>query len=127
MSGDTEPHLWDDAACRGKDQHWWFPPLDSNGVTREILLAKGRKVCLEQCPRYEQCLDWSLAQTGELHGMWAGLTPRDRMLERRARRVVRTGRWSCEVCGQGFSDSKRFAGHMGHCRRGLGPPRRRTG
>ena len=116
MSGDTEPHLWDDAACRGKDQRWWFPPLDSNGVTREILLAKGRAVC-RACPRLEQCLNWSLAQTNELQGLWAGLTAHDRLLRRRNERTARGGRWECDICRQIFSNNNSYAAHLYHCRR----------
>ena len=123
----TEPHLWDDAACKGKDQRWWFPPLDSLGTTREMLLDQGRAVC-RGCPRLTECLDWSLAQNSELQGLWAGLTPHDRMLERRARRRSNDGQWACQHCGARFIEQRSYAAHISHHSRRPGrPPRAQAG
>lgn len=112
----SEPYEWDDAACRGRDQRWWFPPLDSLGTTREILLEQGRAICAE-CPRLDECRTWSLAQNNELQGMWAGLTPHDRMVERRNRRMGNGNVWDCEICRTVLGNAKSYASHVQHCRR----------
>lgn len=117
----SEPYEWDDASCRGKPQKWWFPPLNSLSDVREALLKQGRAICAE-CPRLDQCRTWSLAQNNELQGLWAGLTPHDRMLERRNRRLGAGNRWECDVCRTVLGSSKSYATHVRACRRRMSHP-----
>jgi len=65
---------WDTAACRGHDPDWFFPPLGSDalGLTR-----KGKAVC-ERCPSKRACLDFALTPPVEVHGLWGGLTSKER-------------------------------------------------
>ena len=57
------------AACRGTDLEVFFP---GPGESAE----PARRVCAE-CPVWQPCLSYALSQ-GIVHGIWGGLTERDR-------------------------------------------------
>ena len=65
---------WDNAACKGHPQEWWFPPLGSDvqGATR-----KAKAIC-ETCPSKVDCLDFALTPPVEVHGLWGGRTSQER-------------------------------------------------
>lgn len=69
------------AACRGLPADWWFPgPRETgNGGT------PGRKICWESCQVRLECLWWALDHS-ERHGVWGGLSYRDRRLVARNER-----------------------------------------
>ena len=70
-------YAWRDrAACRGADPDLFFP---GPGESAE----PARKVCVP-CPVRQACLDYALANAIS-HGIWGGLSERER-------RVLRTGR-----------------------------------
>jgi hypothetical protein len=60
-----------DALCLGKHSDYWFPPLFGN---RQAYIAYGRMVC-ERCPVWAPCLQ---SGENEVHGMWGGLSNRER-------------------------------------------------
>lgn len=62
------------AACRSVDPELFFPGRGES--TREA------KAACAGCPVRVECLDYAIAN-GERHGIWGGLSPRER---RRARR-----------------------------------------
>jgi WhiB family redox-sensing transcriptional regulator len=66
------------AACRGADPDLFFP---DRGESAE----PARQVCA-QCPVRQPCLEYAISQ-GIAHGIWGGLTERDR----RALRTNRVG------------------------------------
>jgi WhiB family transcriptional regulator, redox-sensing transcriptional regulator len=57
------------AACRGTDLNVFFP---GRGESAE----PARQICAG-CPVWQPCLDYALSQ-GITHGIWGGLTERDR-------------------------------------------------
>lgn len=68
-----------DANCRGVDVGLFF--LDQ-GSTNDA--EKARSIC-RSCDVQAECLAYALS-IGEAHGIWGGLTPRQRVRLRRARR-----------------------------------------
>jgi WhiB family transcriptional regulator, redox-sensing transcriptional regulator len=62
----------EDAACAQTDPEAFFPYADQNDGT--VRLAKA--VC-NACPVRAKCLEHAL-EVGETHGIWGGLTPRER-------------------------------------------------
>lgn len=80
---------WDAAACRGKPTTWWFPAVGGvygTGGTKhtsrnQALYAQARAVC-DDCPIRTDCLHHALTLP-EYHGMWGGLTERERRAIRR--------------------------------------------
>lgn len=74
------------AACRGKTAVM-FPAHHKD--TQYIVQA--RKVC-DECPVRRECLDYALEYPpADMHGVWAGLTPRQLAAEQR-RRGIRPSR-----------------------------------
>ena len=59
----------DDAACSRVGGDAWFPDDDGHQ-------AAGKRLC-QSCRVKAECLEWALAN-GERHGVWGGLTPRER-------------------------------------------------
>jgi WhiB family transcriptional regulator, redox-sensing transcriptional regulator len=59
----------DRAACRGADLSVFFP---GRGESAE----PARRICAN-CPVRQECLEFALSH-GEVHGIWGGLTVRDR-------------------------------------------------
>lgn len=73
----------DQAACRGADADLWFPERGAH--------AEAAKATCAACPVRSDCLEYALANT-ERHGIWGGMTAKERRLELRRRsglRVVR--------------------------------------
>lgn len=81
----TTPTWTARAACRGHDPNLWFRE-DRNGTYSEA-----RIICAA-CPVRADCLDWAV-ETNTQHGLFGGLTPRERkpLRPRRRRPVVRHG------------------------------------
>lgn len=80
LDGDEANEDWRERAlCAQTDPNSFFP--DKGGSTREP-----KKVCLF-CPVRTECLDWALTFEREnshsLHGIWGGLSERERRKLRR--------------------------------------------
>jgi WhiB family redox-sensing transcriptional regulator len=67
--------------CRGSDPIIFYPPPED-----EILAEEAKMIC-NTCPVRQPCLEHALS-TREKHGVWGGLTERER------RRVLRQRRKS---------------------------------
>lgn len=72
------------ARCCDMDSSVFFPEHAEDDP-----YAVARSVCQRCCVR-ERCLQWALEHAETEHGMWGGLTPRERRRERR--RAGLTGR-----------------------------------
>lgn len=83
------------AACKGMSADLWYPPeladLDDEVENKKretpTLYAAGKRICMEQCPVQEECLEHALTNR-EPFGMWGGKTRPERntiLRQRRAR------------------------------------------
>jgi WhiB family redox-sensing transcriptional regulator len=66
------------ASCRGADTDLWFPV---SGISKAA-----RAVC-EACPVRRLCLEYAIASSRVLQGIWAGTTEPERAQMRRERRA----------------------------------------
>lgn len=70
------------AACKGQTR-MMFP----QGHKDATYIDEARKLC-RSCPVKEPCLDYALEfPPADMHGVWAGLTPRQLAAEQRARGI----------------------------------------
>ncbi|MFD0256808.1 WhiB family transcriptional regulator [Kitasatospora indigofera] len=69
------------AACRGMDSSVFFAPPDERSEARQGRVEAARRVCA-RCPVRDACADFAL-RTQETHGVWGGLTERERAPRRR--------------------------------------------
>lgn len=65
----------DDAACKGKPTHWWFP---SRGQTATKTTKQALMICRD-CPVRRQCLVHG--RRNEPYGIWGGELQGDRRRE----------------------------------------------
>lgn len=80
FDGLLERPAWhDQAACRGMGTTLFFP-------SRGQITSTALRVC-DRCPVRIECREWALAN-GERHGIWGGLSERQRRQVRRIRRSV---------------------------------------
>ena len=74
---------WEDrAACIDADPGVFFPDK-----LTAALEAAAKRVCAV-CGVREDCLNFALADPSLDHGVWGGMTPKERRLERRQRRLA---------------------------------------
>ena len=62
------------AACRSADPDLFFPVSDPGASLAQA--AEAKAICAG-CPVHRQCLAFAL-RTGQIHGIWGGLTERER-------------------------------------------------
>jgi len=86
------PRWMRNAACRGQGFDPWFPPTE---IGEEADFA--RRVC-SGCHVRPECLDYALA-AGIRHGLWGGLSAKERAALARSRRQPATAdagrRYAC--------------------------------
>ena len=73
--------LWDwqlGANCRNMDVSIFFPTTGSRGDRLSAHERRAKSVC-RSCPVIELCLEHAM-QVGEPHGIWGGMTSRERAL-----------------------------------------------
>jgi WhiB family transcriptional regulator, redox-sensing transcriptional regulator len=68
-------------ACLSADPDLFYPITSGRGVTSETRMAL--RICAG-CPVRQQCLDFAM-RSPEVHGIWGGTTPADRLRARRRR------------------------------------------
>lgn len=67
-----------DAACKEAPAGvWWFPEVGQS--------AEPAKEICRRCQARDDCLAWSLEQGSDLHGIFGGLSKRDRACRRQER------------------------------------------
>ena len=79
---------WRSAACLEADPELFFPVAAHGPGARE--LARAKAVCCA-CRVRRQCLQYALA-TGQLHGVWGGMSEDERQLHARRERERRRPR-----------------------------------
>ena len=87
MHGGIEENVhWTDIGnCKGKG-HLMFPKKHKD-IT---YISEARKIC-RACTVKVECLDYALSfPAADMHGVWAGLTPRQLAREQKARGVMPT-------------------------------------
>lgn len=68
------------APCAQTDPELWFPEKGAN-------VSVPRRLCREACPLLAACRSWALAHPQDTaHGIWGGLTARERQRIRRDQR-----------------------------------------
>jgi len=67
-------------ACASADPELFFPITTS--VMTADQMRKAQRICAD-CAVRQQCLDFAM-QNGEMHGVWGGTTPDERIRARRA-------------------------------------------
>ena len=85
-SGTEENVHWTEVAnCKGKG-HLMFPKKHKD-IT---YISEARRIC-RTCDVRTECLDYALSfPAADMHGVWAGLTPRQLAREQKARVVMPT-------------------------------------
>ena len=89
------PHTQSDwqhhGACRGTETTVFYSPEGERAGARARRERAAKQIC-QQCPVLTACRDHALT-TGESHGIWGGLTERDRTRHHRRTRTPhrRTG------------------------------------
>lgn len=84
LAGVERPAWQRRAACRGQPIDLFFAPRGNRTA------GTARAVC-ESCPVRAECLDHALEHE-RTHGVWGGMTVRERRHEKRRRRLARTDR-----------------------------------
>lgn len=74
-----------DGNCRGFPTDWWFPDRGQSGQHRANTV-RAVEIC-NGCHAKEECLSFSL-YFPLLHGIWGGMSQRQRQKERARRRIV---------------------------------------
>ena len=77
----------EDATCAGQSVELFYS-FESTTSDR-VLAAYARQLC-RACPVATHCLDHALA-TGEAHGIWGGLNPKERKAHARRTRKQQEG------------------------------------
>jgi len=71
---------WRDlASCKEADPELFFPAGESGPAIDQI--RKAKEICAS-CPVIEECLDYAI-ETGQVAGIWGGLTEEERRPVRR--------------------------------------------
>jgi WhiB family redox-sensing transcriptional regulator len=85
VSGRQHDGSWHDAAaCRGPNHAIFFPPTRLERRTEKRRREQRAKEICETCPVLQSCRSYAL-EIGEQHGIWGGLTAKER------RQLVLTG------------------------------------
>ncbi len=92
MSDFVQPDWWNDAACVGSRIDF-FPSRGEDP-------RPAKRVCVE-CPVREECLQWAL-DTKEAHGIWGGLSERERRRIRRSTKRISV----CVSCGASITSAR---------------------
>lgn len=83
------PTDWLDAgACKGADPELFFPV--AVGVVGQRQAAVAQRIC-ERCQVRRECFEFAM-ENRQMHGIWGGTTPEDRIRFRRQRADARRRR-----------------------------------
>ena len=78
-----EPRFYEAPSCATVGGDFWFPDVEKDSVGQtDATFAKS--IC-RMCPHKTECAEWGIAN--ETHGIWGGLTYRDRSSIRRVRKL----------------------------------------
>lgn len=78
------PRFDGEAACAETDPDSFFPDKGGDGP---VMAGQAKRIC-HRCEVIDQCLQWAL-DNAEPHGVWGGLTERERRrITGRSRKAV---------------------------------------
>lgn len=78
------PEEYESPSCATIGGDFWFPDNEiPNASTNDAAFAKS--IC-GRCPHRRECAEWGIQK--EAHGIWGGLTIRDRQRVRRERGIA---------------------------------------
>jgi WhiB family redox-sensing transcriptional regulator len=80
-----EPRFYEAPSCATVGGDFWFPDNDlgiPGASTVDAVFAKN--IC-NGCPHRRECREWGIAN--EIHGIWGGLSNKDRQQVRRERGI----------------------------------------
>ena len=78
-----EPRQYESPLCAQTGAgDYWFPEPGQGTITETVL---ARSIC-NQCSHKTECAEWAIKY--EHHGIWGGLTERERKQIRRKRRIT---------------------------------------
>lgn len=72
------PREYESPLCAQVDGEIWFPGKSDSA-------APAKKIC-GSCIHKTECAEWGIKH--ERHGVWGGLSPKDRLLARRQRNIL---------------------------------------
>ena len=93
-----------DGACLSADPDLFFPIAPGTANSKQV--ARAQRICAG-CAVRPQCLDFAL-RNGEMHGIWGGTTPEERIRARRALRR-RPARPIWPEAEEGLEQAQRYA------------------
>ena len=93
-----------DGACLSADPDLFFPIAPGTANSKQVALAQ--RICAG-CAVRQRCLDFALGNA-EMHGIWGGTTPEERIRARRARRR-RPARPIWPEAEEGLEQAQRYA------------------
>jgi WhiB family redox-sensing transcriptional regulator len=80
-----EPRFYEAPSCSTVGGDFWFPDNDLGIVGASTVDGIFAKSICNGCPHRRECSEWGIQN--ETHGIWGGLTPRDRQRIRRERGI----------------------------------------
>jgi WhiB family redox-sensing transcriptional regulator len=96
MTGAPDNGSLPDKSAMPPSQDAWKASARCSGVTHMMFpvghkdityITPAREIC-SQCPVTTECLDYALTfPAGDMHGVWAGMTPRQLAAEQRRRKI----------------------------------------
>jgi len=116
---DTRADSWkEQAACKGKTALFFPHETNKPGQTREVAqqVAAAKALCAT-CPARLPCLDYAMAIPGELHGIFGGMTQRERRNKRwtaNYQRRMRQGERTDLIAKKGHGTESKYS--SGDCR-----------
>jgi len=82
-----EPRFYENPSCAEVGGDFWFPEkADGSMNTVEMVMAKS--IC-RTCPHKAECAEWGINK--ETHGIWGGMTEKERRPLRRALKITIKG------------------------------------
>ena len=78
------PQDFEAPSCAQIGGDFWFPEREEIGTQADTVFAKS--VC-NKCPHKSECAEWGIAN--EVHGIWGGLTNKDRIVIARIKEMGR--------------------------------------
>jgi WhiB family transcriptional regulator, redox-sensing transcriptional regulator len=112
---------WHESAlCRRMDPEIWFPDKGERKAAREA-----KEIC-RGCPVREECLLAAIARCEE-HGIWGGMSRKERYAEKRRRNLSRPARTHCDKGHELERVGRRADGRCAECIRDWDRARRRDG
>ena len=80
-----EPSQYEAPSCATIGGDFWFPDNESGIPGASAVDANFAKKICNRCPHRRECAEWGIKN--EAHGIWGGLTIRDRQRIRRERGI----------------------------------------